>query len=96
MSSFRLTVKAVEDLKSIGRFTEKKWGRDQRNRYLAMLDSSFKSISHQPGIGTMCDYIRQGYRKYHVGRHLVFYRENGKHIEIIRVLHDSMDIERHF
>jgi toxin ParE1/3/4 len=94
--SFRLTVKALEDLKSIGRFTERKWGRGQRNKYLAMLDSSFHAIVHQPGIGTSCDYIREGYRKYHAGRHLIFYRQGGTFIEIIRVLHDSMDIESHF
>ena len=96
MPPFCLTAKALEDLKSIGRFTENKWGRDQRNKYLAMLDSTFNSIAHQPGVGAICDYIRPGYRKYHVGRHLIFYRQGDKCIEIIRILHDSMDIERHF
>jgi toxin ParE1/3/4 len=93
---FRLTAKAVEDMKAIGRFTERKWGREQRNRYLAMLDSSFDTITHQPGIGTACDYVRTGYRKYHVGRHLIFYRQKNEGVEIIRILHDSMDIESHF
>ena len=96
MPPFCLTTKALEDLKSIGRFTENKWGRDQRNKYLTMLDSTFNSIAHQPGVGTICDYIRPGYRKYHVGRHLIFYRQGDTCIEIIRILHDSMDIERHF
>ena len=96
MPSFRLTARAIEDLKSIGRFTEGKWGREQRNRYLTMLDSCFHTISDQPGIGSACDNIRKGYRKYHAGRHLVFYREDDKYIEIIRILHDSMDIESHF
>jgi toxin ParE1/3/4 len=93
---FRLTAKAVEDMKAIGRFTERKWGREQRNRYLAMLDSSFDTITHQPGIGPVCDYVRKGYRKYHVGRHLIFYRQKNEGVEIIRILHDSMDIESHF
>jgi toxin ParE1/3/4 len=93
---FRLTAKAVEDLKSIGCFTAQKWERDQRNKYLVMLDSCFHTIASQPGIGKACDYIRAGYRKYHVGRHLIFYRHGDKCIEIIRVLHDSMDIENHF
>ena len=95
MPLFRLSAKAAEDMKAIGRFTERKWGREQRNRYLAMLDSSFNTIAHQPGIGTACDYIRMGYRKYHVGRHLIFYRQSDEDVEIIRILHDSMDIERH-
>ncbi|MBU1714511.1 MAG: type II toxin-antitoxin system RelE/ParE family toxin [Proteobacteria bacterium] len=72
------------------------WGREQRNKYLSMLDASFHSIVRQPGIGIACHYIRPGYRKYHVGRHLVFYRKTSKHIEIIRILHDSMDVESNF
>ena len=96
MPQFRLTAKAVEDMKAIGRFTERKWGREQRNRYLAMLDSSFDTITHQPAIGTACDYVRTGYRKYHVGRHLIFYRQKNEGVEIIRILHDSMDTESHF
>jgi toxin ParE1/3/4 len=31
-----------------------------------------------------------------MGRHLIFYRETAKDIEIIRILHDRMDVESHF
>ena len=95
MTAFRLTGKAVEDLRSIGRYTQKKWGRDQRNQYLTKLDKSFETIASEPEIGLACDDIRKGYRKYHVGRHLVFYRRTKDHILIIRILHDRMDIENH-
>jgi toxin ParE1/3/4 len=30
-----------------------------------------------------------------VGRHLIFYRQRADSIEIIRILHDRMDIESH-
>jgi plasmid stabilization system protein ParE len=40
-------------------------------------------------------YIRKGYRVYHVGRHLIFYRQKSPGIEIIRILHDRMDVETH-
>lgn len=96
MTPFRLTAKALKDLLSIGRYTERKWGREQRNKYLSLLDIGFHTISEQPGIGTVCDYIKTGYRKYHLGRHLIFYRIDKNHIDIIRILHDSMDIERYF
>lgn len=43
-----------------------------------------------------CDDIRDGYRKYHIGRHLIFYREADEGIVIIRILHDRMDVEAHF
>jgi toxin ParE1/3/4 len=96
MIDFRLTKKATEDLRSIGRYTQKNWGRDQRNKYLARLDDSFHTIAREPQIGLACDYIRHGYRKYHVGRHLIFYRQTESVVEIIRILHDRMDVESHF
>jgi plasmid stabilization system protein ParE len=33
--------------------------------------------------------------KYPEGRHLIFYRRTSGTIDIVRVLHDSMDPERH-
>ena len=53
-------------------------------------------LSERPQRGRSCDYIRLGYHKYPIGRHLVFYRETADGIEIIRILHVSMDIERNF
>ncbi len=80
---------------SIGRYTQKKWGHEQCNKYLAKLDASFHTIASEPDIGLACDEIRSGYRKYHVGRHLIFYRQTDAHIEIVRILHDRMDVETH-
>jgi toxin ParE1/3/4 len=95
MPTSRLTAKARADLKSIGRYTQDTWGREQRNKYLAQLDHCFHMLAQEPHKGRPCDDIRKGYRKYHVGRHLIFYRQTGKDIEIIRILHDRMDIENH-
>ena len=93
MPAFRLSAKALADLKSIGRFTLKSWGREQRNIYLSKLDESFYRLAEQPHLGSARDDIRKSYRVYHVGRHLIFYRQKSTGIEIIRILHDRMDVE---
>ena len=95
MPAFLLSEKALEDLKSIGRYTQKTWGREQRNKYLSKLDESFHILSKQPQLGTARDDIRKGYRVYHVGRHLIFYRPQPTKIQIIRILHDRMNVESH-
>lgn len=95
MPSFRLTAKARDDLKSIGRYTQQRWGRKQRNNYLAQLDESFHVLARDPHKGRPCNDIREGYHKYRVGRHLIVYRESGDGIEIVRVLHERMDVEAH-
>jgi toxin ParE1/3/4 len=93
MPGFRLTKLAKADLKDIGRYTQDIWGREQRNRYLATLDASFHDLAQAPHKGRSCDDIREGYRKYQVGRHVIFYRQDAADIEIIRILHDRMDAE---
>jgi toxin ParE1/3/4 len=95
MPTFRLTERAKQDLLSIGRYTQATWGREQRNRYLAKLDAAFHLLVKEPHQGWMCDDIRPGYCKYHVGRH-IFYRQVSDGLEIVRVLHDRMDVETHF
>lgn len=96
MPSFHLTARAKEDMKSIARYTEKTWGRLQRNKYLAALDKRFHRIAEEPELGRSCDEIREGYRKLYEGRHVIFYRSvAGGEAEIARVLHGWIDIETH-
>jgi toxin ParE1/3/4 len=48
MPSFRLTERAKADLRSIGRYTQATWGREQRNIYLARLDAGFHLLMCEP------------------------------------------------
>lgn len=94
MPRFVLTRAAKEDLKSIGRYTADTWGREQRNRYLALLDASMHDLADNPRLGRDCGEIRAGYRRYRVGKHVLFYRQlDPDRIEIVRVLHERMDVE---
>lgn len=95
MGSFILTQKARDDLLAIGRYTRRQWGKAQQIRYLTQLDSAFHDLADKPDLGRACDDIREGYFKYGVGKHLIFYRRTGKgRIEIVRILHGRMDIEQ--
>jgi toxin ParE1/3/4 len=85
---------AKADLKEIARFTQNRWGREQRNLYLQMLDVSFQQLAANPLKGKDCNDIRIGYRKLNAGSHVIFYRQIlTDTIEIVRVLHGHMDIE---
>ncbi len=81
---------------SIGRYTRKQWGKAQQTRYLSQLDAAFHDLADKPETGRACDDIREGYYKYGVGKHLIFYRHKEKdQIEIVRILHGRMDIDQH-
>lgn len=96
MTGFELTNKAKSDLKDIAIYTQNTWGKRQRNIYLTTLDKSFYALAADPLKGRDYGEIRSGYRKYQVGKHIVFYREiNASLIEIVRILHERMDIETH-
>jgi toxin ParE1/3/4 len=94
MATFTLTNLAKADLKEIARFTQTRWGREQRDLYLQMLDVSFQQLAANPLKGKDCSEVRIGYRKLNAGSHVIFYRQTlADSIEIVRVLHGQMDIE---
>ena len=94
MPSFKVTRKAQADLIAIGQYTNKQWGVSQRNHYLRQLDNCFYQLAENPELGTSCDFILKGYRKIPQGSHLIFYKQDSENsIVIIRVLHQSMDVE---
>ncbi len=94
---FVLTQKAKADLRAIAIFTEERWGKEQRNVYIKQFDDAFHMLANAPLIGKQCDYIKNGYRKFPQGSHIIFYKDgaNAK-IEIVRILHESMDVESKF
>ncbi|NKI19242.1 type II toxin-antitoxin system RelE/ParE family toxin [Spongiibacter sp. KMU-166] len=97
MPSFLLTSAARKDIIHIGRFTSEKWGKRQRDKYLKQLDDAFRLLARQPDIGRDAEDIKPGYKKFSQGSHVIFYRAGTESsIVVIRVLHNSMDVEQRF
>ena len=96
MPPFLLTSAARKDIIDIGRFTAEKWGKPQRNKYLKQLDDAFRLLARQPDIGRDAEAIKPGYKKFSQGSHIIFYRAGTESkIVVIRILHNSMDVEQH-
>ena len=94
MKAFALTHKAKTDLLAIALFTEKTWGREQRNLYIKQLDEAFHMLADTPLVGKACDEIKTGYKKFPQGSHIIFYKAGSQtSIEIIRILHKHMDVD---
>ena len=97
MKTFEISKEAKSDLISIARFTEKRWGKDQRNLYLKQMDDAFHLLGTNPEIGIECNHIREGYRKFPQGSHIVFYKSGtDSNIFVVRILHKNMDYELRF
>jgi toxin ParE1/3/4 len=95
MAAWRIRERAHQDIREIAAHTDQAWGARKRRAYLRQLQNRIEELAENPKLGIARDDVRQGYRSAHVGRHVVFYRIVGDGIEIVRVLHDRMDLERH-
>ncbi|MBF0356352.1 MAG: type II toxin-antitoxin system RelE/ParE family toxin [Alphaproteobacteria bacterium] len=71
-------------------------GANRRKAYLNEIQERVIELSANPHLGVSRDDVRLGYRSSLVGRHVIFYRACDGGIEIVRVLHDRMDVERQF
>lgn len=92
--NFVLRPRAVRDLEDIWTYTSINFGQRQAENYISQLREVCQLLSKNQDIGRSCDQIRMGYRKYSVGSHLVFYRKIGDGIEIVRFLHERMDVNQ--
>ena len=97
MSSFIVAPLAKNDLDEIWHYSVGEWGVTQAERYLRDIENAIEALVVNPELGRRCDEIRAGFRKYLVGSHILFYKlENRQRINIVRILHQRMDVERHF
>ena len=95
MGAFSLTEAAKADLKSIAAYTQRRWGKEQRRIYAKQFDDTFHMLANTLEAGMACDVVRVGYRKFPIGRHVIFYHAlSDTEIEIVRILHKRMDLGR--
>lgn len=95
MPEYRLTPKAKEDMEAVWLYSLSQWGMAQTSRYIDDLVDAFLFLTETPKAGSACDNIREGYRKYPIIRHTIYYKETAYGIEVVRVLHGQMLITRY-
>lgn len=90
-----LTPRAGQDIDEIFDFTAGTWGIEQAEAYIRGLQASLEQLTRFPGLGRPIDDIRAGMRLMNAGSHIVIYRIGNDTIEVMRILHKRMDIDRH-
>ncbi|MCW3110487.1 MAG: type toxin-antitoxin system RelE/ParE family toxin [Segetibacter sp.] len=90
---FVISKKAVSDLEEIWLYTVEKWSLEQADRYYNLIFDEINYICKNINAGKSMEHVRKGYRASKVKSHLIFYRVLNDAIEIIRILHERMDIE---
>ena len=96
MSKYKLSIQARDDLKEIYQYTQLNFGINQAKNYLSKITEVLNALSDKILTGRDASLFAYGLRKIEVGSHLVFYLNKENVIIVIRVLHNSMDISKHF
>jgi toxin ParE1/3/4 len=96
VTAYVLSPCARGDLSEIWDYSAAQWGAAQADRYIRLIAAACAVLAAGRITGRSADAIRSGYLRHAIGSHVLFYRthESGG-IEIVRVLHRRMDIERH-
>lgn len=94
MSRVTFSPAAAADIEAIWDHTFREWGPDQADRYVDDVRDVCERLVRGDTRGRSVD-VRDGYLKHAIGRHFVFFRQTGSGIEVIRILHQSMDVPRH-
>jgi len=92
---YKISQEANRDIEDIWLYTYKNWSLNQADRYVNLIMHEIEYVTQNPESGKDYSLIRKGYFCSRVKSHFIFYKINRKKevIEIIRILHQRMDIE---
>ena len=95
--NYKISKQAEIDLENIWLYTFEEWSINQADYYFDLIMDEIEYISKNPKSGKDYNEIRKGYFRSQVKSHFIFYRINfiEENVEIIRILHQQMDIDSH-
>jgi len=92
---FRLRPKARADLAEIWSYTAEHWSPQQADIYHNGIVEVLAALAVGRLKGRSVDFIRTGYFKYPAASHFVFFKLAEYGIDVIRILHQRMDVAQH-
>jgi len=97
MSYFiEISLPADKDLEGIFDYTSENFGLDQAVKYVSSFDSTFELLIANPIMGRERSEIRKNLLSTVNENHIIFYRILTNRIRIVRILHRSLDLQKHF
>ncbi len=90
-----ISQEASRDIKNIWHYTVNKWSLKQADKYFNLIVDEIECLAEDPKSGNDYSSVRKGYFRSRIKSHFIFYKINWnkEEIEIIRILHQLMDIE---
>ncbi|WP_040726107.1 type II toxin-antitoxin system RelE/ParE family toxin [Thiomicrorhabdus sp. Kp2] len=92
-NSLKLVVAPVaqSDIFGIFNYTLENWGEKQAQNYLMILKKALQALRERPLKGKVRPDLNSNIRSIIVEKHIVYYRQQEKVLEIVRILHGRQD-----
>lgn len=90
-----LSPEAQSSLHQIQVYSMAHFGRNKTKHYLLKIQHRMQSLAENPLQGLLRKELHAGYYSSFIESHTIYYRIKRSHIEIIDVLHQSMEPSRH-
>ena len=95
MSRYVLSPAAQQSFKQIHKYSLENFGKRQTVLYLKKLRDRMQYLADSTARGKVRNDIKAGYYSHFEGSHTIYYRIRDTHIDIIDVLHQSMEPAQH-
>jgi toxin ParE1/3/4 len=91
-----LSPKAKVDLSQVWDYTFAEWGAEQSEKYIRELWAAIEEQCSDLTKSVDISDVRKGYRKVRSGSHVIFFKvTKGGILDVVRILHQKMDFDRH-
>lgn len=95
MATYILSPEAQKSLIGIKAYSIENFGVTRTKKYLQTIHKRMQALAENPSLGIIREDLKVGYHSSFVGSHTIYYRVNPAHIDIIDVLHQSMEPSKH-
>lgn len=93
-AKYFLTHKAVEDLSEIWEYTFEEWSEKQANKYYKFLIEFCQEVASNPNFGKSYESVQKDLLGFKCNHHIIFFRIiSPNEIEMVRILHERMDLK---
>lgn len=96
MLDLRITGAAGDDLDGIWRYTNERYGGEAANIYLRGFNGVFDFLREHPEAGAPVHGVRPITRSFRQREHRIYYRTDGKRIEVFRIAHRAQNVALFF
>ncbi len=93
--TYKLSPLARKDLEGIWRYSWERWSKDQADNYYTQIVAALDDLATGDSEGRPLIGLKAGYLSLTCGSHFIIYARRRQTVEIIRILHQRMNIGRH-